>query len=41
MQHPMTATVLNNLGEALARQKRIDEAEPLIRKALKVSTFVL
>jgi len=35
-QHPMSATVMNNLGEALARQKRIAEAEPLVRQALKV-----
>lgn len=35
--HPMTATVMNNLGEALARQKRLAEAEPLVRQALEVS----
>jgi hypothetical protein len=34
----MTATVQNNLGEALTRQRRFAEAEPLIRLALKVGT---
>jgi hypothetical protein len=37
LQHPMTATVMNNLGEALARQKRFEAAEPLVRSALEVS----
>jgi hypothetical protein len=32
--------VMNNLGEALARQKRISDAEPLVRDALKVRVHV-
>jgi Tfp pilus assembly protein PilF len=37
----MTATVLNNLGEAAVRQQRLDEAEPLLRKALMIRQEVL
>ena len=36
-EHPATSTSLNNLAGILMEQNKLAEAEPLMRKALKVS----